>query len=210
MIPYLVLLPHSLRRQYYTGLHGGIILLGTLVMAVRSLASALSVTASSLTIEASPTQRSLMQFCFTLGIFSPPIFSFQKKEPTSKGSTNDMFYSSLTTCHVRYILFTIEPLYHCAYLTDWEYQVLEGYFNTTFSFREDADIFLPFGRVVLKPEYRHMSKGERWIKMMKPELDEGYKMTLRKKNRLLLRNLVLLYFPLFQICSICDVSLCDR
>ena len=63
----------------------------------------------------------------------------------------------------RYILFSIEPLYHCAYLTDWEYKVLEEYFNTTFTFRQDSDIFLPYGRVRLKPEFVE-KKGERkWL-----------------------------------------------
>ena len=84
---------------------------------------------------------------------------------------------------LRYIIFTIEPLYHCAYLTDWEYQVLEGFFNTTFSFREDADIFIPFGRVELKPEYKHMKSEGRWIEKMKPKLAESYKMKLNKKKR---------------------------
>ncbi len=35
----------------------------------------------------------------------------------------------------RYILFSIEPLYHCAYFTDWEYAALRAFFNTTVTFR---------------------------------------------------------------------------
>ena len=83
----------------------------------------------------------------------------------------------------RYILFTIEPLYHCAYLTDWEYEVLEGFFNTTFSFREDADIFIPMGRVVLKSEFQHMKKEGRWIQKMKPNLNKSYKAAFSTKKR---------------------------
>ena len=35
----------------------------------------------------------------------------------------------------RYILFSIEPASHCAYLTPWEEQVLTNFFNDTFTFR---------------------------------------------------------------------------
>ena len=74
-------------------------------------------------------------------------------------------------------------MYHCAYLTDWEYKVLEDFFNTTAYFREDADIFVPFGRVVLKPEFLHMKKEGKWIKKMKPNINETYQKILRNKKR---------------------------
>ena len=35
----------------------------------------------------------------------------------------------------RYILFSLEPASHCAYLTPWEEQVLSNFFNDTFTFR---------------------------------------------------------------------------
>ena len=49
--------------------------------------------------------------------------------------------------HQRYILFSNEPFSHCAYLTPWEETVLAGFFNSTFSFRKDADIYAPYGTV---------------------------------------------------------------
>ena len=81
----------------------------------------------------------------------------------------------------RYILFSIEPLYHCAYLTDWEYTVLDGYFNTTFTFRQDSDIFLPYARVRLKPEYADRRQEGRWLE--KSELLLNGSHILKPKNK---------------------------
>ena len=63
----------------------------------------------------------------------------------------------------RYILFSIEPQDDCAFLTDWEYTVLEGFFNTTFTFRQDSDIFLPYARVNLKQEFIQRKNEEGWV-----------------------------------------------
>ena len=63
--------------------------------------------------------------------------------------------------------------------------MLEGFFNATSSFREDADIFIPFGKIVLKPEYQHMETEGRWIEKIKPKLTESYKMKLGMKKRYL-------------------------
>ena len=73
----------------------------------------------------------------------------------------------------RYILFSIEPLYHCAYLTDWEYRVLEGFFNTTFTFRQDSDIFLPYASVRLKQEYIERKNKEGWVEPSSAEVNGG-------------------------------------
>lgn len=35
----------------------------------------------------------------------------------------------------RYILFSIESFSHCAYLNPWEMEVLDNFFNATFTFR---------------------------------------------------------------------------
>jgi len=51
----------------------------------------------------------------------------------------------------RYILFSIEPASHCAYLTPWEEQVLSNFFNETFTFRRDSSISCPYGRVSRLP-----------------------------------------------------------
>ena len=63
------------------------------------------------------------------------------------------------------------------------YKVLEDFFNATASFREDADIFVPFGKVVLKPEFLHMKKEGKWIKKMNPKINETYQKILRRKKR---------------------------
>ena len=46
-----------------------------------------------------------------------------------------------------YVLFSIEPFTHCAYLNPWELQVLDNFFNATLTFRRDSDIVLPYGTV---------------------------------------------------------------
>ena len=66
----------------------------------------------------------------------------------------------------RYILFSLEPASHCAYLTPWEEQVLSNFFNDTFTFRllkfnfflscilpsrRDSSISCPYGRVSRLP-----------------------------------------------------------
>jgi hypothetical protein len=84
-------------------------------------------------------------------------------------------------------------LYHCAYLTDWEYKVLGDYFNTTYSFRDDADIFIQFGRVVLKSEFSHRKKEGRWIKRSKTKLKESVQMRKKKSPH----NMVLIGFTLY-------------
>ena len=53
-----------------------------------------------------------------------------------------------------YILFSIEPFSHCAYLNPWELQVLDNFFNATLSFRRDSDIVLPYGAV------RRVTRGD--------------------------------------------------
>ncbi|XP_023343323.1 alpha-(1,3)-fucosyltransferase C [Eurytemora carolleeae] len=68
-----------------------------------------------------------------------------------------MFYNkfdipSRRTIKQRYMLFSIEPLQHCAYLTSWEYKTLKGFFNTTITFRRDSDIYVPYGQVIPKLE----------------------------------------------------------
>eukprot|EP00090_Calanus_glacialis_P015520 TRINITY_DN24506_c0_g1_i1.p1 TRINITY_DN24506_c0_g1~~TRINITY_DN24506_c0_g1_i1.p1 ORF type:complete len:300 (-),score=57.38 TRINITY_DN24506_c0_g1_i1:824-1723(-) len=50
--------------------------------------------------------------------------------------------------HQKYIMFSLEPASHCAYLNPWEEKVLKNFFNTTFSFRKDSDIYTPYGRIV--------------------------------------------------------------
>eukprot|EP00092_Neocalanus_flemingeri_P102044 GFUD01130498.1.p1 GENE.GFUD01130498.1~~GFUD01130498.1.p1 ORF type:complete len:419 (+),score=81.45 GFUD01130498.1:117-1373(+) len=69
----------------------------------------------------------------------------------------------------KYIMFSIEPFSHCAYLNPWEEKVLTNFFNTTFSFRKDSDIYVPYGRILeqdnssnlqvsqLQEEYLHSS-----------------------------------------------------
>lgn len=47
----------------------------------------------------------------------------------------------------RYILFSCESVQHCGYMTNWEYQVLEDFFNNTMTFREDSDIVVPYARM---------------------------------------------------------------
>ena len=47
----------------------------------------------------------------------------------------------------RYILFSIEPIQNCGGLSDWEYAALGDFFNATASFRNDADIVVPYGRL---------------------------------------------------------------
>ena len=66
-------------------------------------------------------------------------------------------------------------------MTDWEYKVLEDFFNTTFTFRQDSDIFLPLGRVVLKQEYSYRKREGRWIE---PHFNGSDTMIFKKKKRL--------------------------
>ena len=49
--------------------------------------------------------------------------------------------------HQTYLMFSIEPFSHCAYLTPWEETVLADFFNATISFRRDSDIPVPYGWV---------------------------------------------------------------
>ena len=46
-----------------------------------------------------------------------------------------MTIPKLRSLHQRYILFSLEPASHCAYLTPWEEKVLANFFNDTFTFR---------------------------------------------------------------------------
>ena len=46
-----------------------------------------------------------------------------------------MTVPSVRSADQRYILFSLEPASHCAYLTPWEEQVLINFFNDTFTFR---------------------------------------------------------------------------
>jgi len=50
----------------------------------------------------------------------------------------------------KYIMFSLEPASHCAYLNPWEENALTNFFNTTFSFRKDSDIYTPYGRILGK------------------------------------------------------------
>ena len=56
----------------------------------------------------------------------------------------------------RYVLFSIEPVLNCGGLTRWEYSALSGYFNMTASFRRDADIVVPYGRIVPRDPRRQI------------------------------------------------------
>ena len=71
-------------------------------------------------------------------------------------------------------------MFHCAYMTDWEYEVMEDFFNTTFTFREDSDIFLPIGRVELKQDYSHRKGEGRWIDKTVPQFGEREKIKMSK------------------------------
>ena len=65
-----------------------------------------------------------------------------------------MFLPSRRSPAQRYILFSIETFSHCGYLNPWELRVLDNFFNATFTFRRDSDIFLPYGGV------RRVSRGD--------------------------------------------------
>jgi len=62
-----------------------------------------------------------------------------------------MTIPKLRSLHQRYILFSLEPASHCAYLTPWEEKVLANFFNDTFTFRTDSSISCPYGRVIRLP-----------------------------------------------------------
>ena len=61
----------------------------------------------------------------------------------------------------RYILFSIEPVQNCGGLTDWEYGALDDFFNATASFRNDADVVVPYGRLERR-EGREENSGSGW------------------------------------------------
>ena len=64
----------------------------------------------------------------------------------------DVAVPPVRSSHQHYLLFSIESFSHCAYLTPWEETVLAGFFNFTFSFRKDADIYAPYGTVTSSNE----------------------------------------------------------
>ena len=68
-------------------------------------------------------------------------------------------------------------------MTDWEYKVLEDYFNTTFTYRKDSDIFITFGRVELKTEHLQRKKEGKWIEKTDPQINGSVKAILKKKKR---------------------------
>ena len=55
------------------------------------------------------------------------------------GSAPPVTFPTLRAPRQRYILFSLEPASHCAYLTPWEETVLSNFFNDTFTFRCSLD-----------------------------------------------------------------------
>lgn len=51
------------------------------------------------------------------------------------GAAPPVTFPTLRAARQRYILFSLEPASHCAYLTPWEETVLANFFNDTFTFR---------------------------------------------------------------------------
>ena len=60
---------------------------------------------------------------------------------------HDMRLPGRRSAFQRYVLFSIEPAAGCGGLSGWEYGALAGYFNSTASYRRDADVPVPYGRL---------------------------------------------------------------
>jgi len=83
-------------------------------------------------------------------------------------------------------MFSIEPFSHCAYLTSWEETVLTNFFNTTFSFRRDSDISVPYGRILVHENSSSLSPGTLQKEFLQTPTYAELRKTLVKKDDKLL------------------------
>jgi len=82
----------------------------------------------------------------------------------------------------KYIMFSIEPFSHCAYLNSWEEKVLENFFNSTFTFRKDSDISTPYGRILEKNIGQNVGATELQAGFPKTELYSELSSNLSSKT----------------------------
>lgn len=81
----------------------------------------------------------------------------------------------------KYIMFSIEPFSHCAYLNPWEEKVLTNFFNSTFTFRKDSDIYTPYGRILENNVGQNLQQSELQLNFPKTELYSQLRKNLSRK-----------------------------